>query len=110
VFGLFLHNFIGIIFIVFTIFILVVLISGTLRQKYWAWWGSIIFFLILIISIIITFMNNSYSDILTILSLPERELNTFQRIPLRGYHFILVFGIPLVATIYYIFKSRKDYR
>ena len=55
-------------------------------------------------------MNNSYSDILTILSFPERELNVFQRLALQGYHFILFFGIPLVATIYYIFKSKRHYR
>jgi hypothetical protein len=109
-FGLFLHDFLGTILIVFNIFILVVLIIGTLSRKDWAWWGSILFFLIWMISIIITFLNNSYPEMLTILSFPEREFSTFQRLPLQGYHFILFFSIPLVATIYYIFKSKKHYR
>jgi len=106
-FGIFLHNIKGIVCLEFTLIILVVLIFGSLKQKKWAWWGSILFFLIWIISLLITFMNNSYADILAILSFPAREMSAFQGMPLRSYHFILFFGIPLVATIYLIYKSRR---
>jgi hypothetical protein len=109
-FGIFLHNFEGVMFIELTILILVVLIWGTLKQKKWAWWGSIAFLLIWMISFIITFMNNSYSDMLAILKFPAREMNAFQGMPLQGYHFIIFFGIPLVVTIHFVYKSKKYYR
>ena len=108
-FGVFLYNIEGIMFIEFTLLILFVLIFGTIKRKNWAWWGSISFFSIWIISLIITFMNNSYSDILTILSFPARELDAFQGLPIKGYHFILLFCIPLVATTYFVYKSKKYY-
>jgi len=106
-FGIFLYNMQGIMSIVLTLFILVFLAFGTLNQKKWAWWGSILFFFIWFVSIIITFGSNSYSDILTILSLPKREMDAFQGLPLLGYHFIIFFGIPLITTISLIYKSKK---
>ena len=109
-FGLFLQNITGIMIIEFTLFCLIVLILGTLKQRTWAWWGSILFFLLWLISLIVTFINNSYSDMLTILSFPTREMDVFQGLPLHGYHFILFFGIPLVATIYLVYKSKKHYK
>lgn len=109
-FGVFLYNFQGMVFIELTILVLAVLILGTLKRKNWAWWSSISFFLIWIISFIITFMNNSYSDILTILKFPTPEMNAFQGIPLQGYHFILFLGIPLVVTIHFVYISKKYFR
>ena len=106
-FGILLHNMQGIMFIVFTLFILLVLTFGILNRKKWAWWGSILFFFVWLISIIITFLNNSYLDILAILSFPKREMDVFQSLPLLGYHFVLIFGIPIVLTIIFIYTSKK---
>ena len=108
-FGFFLQNITGMMIIEFTLFCLIVLIWGTFKQRIWAWWGSILFFLLWLISLIVTFINNSYSDMLTILSFPTREMDAFQGLPLQGYHFILFFGIPLVATIYLVCKSKRHY-
>jgi len=81
----------------------IIIIWGTIKQKIWAWWGSISLITALMISLVITCLNNTYSDILTILRFPSREMVAFQGLPLQGYHFIFFFGIPLSATIYLIY-------
>jgi len=85
----------------------IIIIWGTIKQKIWAWWGSISLITALMISLVITCLNNTYSDILTILRFPSREMVAFQGLPLQGYHFIFFFGIPLSATIYLIYKSKR---
>ena len=97
----------GMIFIEFTLIILIVLTLGTLKRKNWAWLSGILFFILLILSIIITSLNNSYADMLNVLSFPVREMNAFQNVPLQGYHFIIFFGIPVVLTVLLIYKSKK---
>jgi hypothetical protein len=108
-FGLFLFNVSGIIIIELTLICLFILIWGTLKQKVWAWWGSILFFLFATISLIITCLNHSYSEILSILNFPAREMEAFQGMPLQSYHFIIFFGIPLMATIWLIYKSKRPF-
>ena len=71
--------------------------------------GEYFIFFIWIISIAITFVNKSYLDILAILNFPETELKAFQGLHLQGYFFIPFFGIPLVATIYFVYKSKRYY-
>jgi len=110
IFGSFLQNMTGIMIIELTLFCLIALILGTLKQRIWAWWGSILFFVLWLISLIVTFINNSYSDILTILSFPTREMDALQGLPLQGYHFVLFFGIPLLVTIYLVYKSKRHYK
>lgn len=106
-FGNLLSNFEGIVGVVFTLIILIILILGTLKQKVWAWWGSILFFMILIVTLIMTFMSNSYSNMLARLKLPTTELNVFQRLPLQGFHIIIFFGIPSVAIGILVYKSKR---
>ena len=106
-FCIFMHNLEGIMLIEVTLIVLIVLIFGTLQGKRWAWWGAMLYFFVWIVSLVITFLNNSFLDMLTILSFPAKEMSVFQRLPLHGYHIIIFFGLPLMVMIIIVYRSKK---
>jgi len=110
VFGVFLYDFTGIVLITISIMILLILLLGTLRQKVWAWLGSLIYFSLLSISTIFTFIRSKYLDILSNMKFDPTEVEALDGIPAQGWHFAVFFGMPLLLTLGLLVHSRLYFK
>ena len=109
-FGKLLIDLKGIIGYDICILILLFLIYGLIKRKYWSWYLSLSFFSVMIISIIITLINYQYSDIIELLGFPKFEKDIFIQLPLQSSYFLIpIIGL-LLITIILIMKTRKHYK
>lgn len=109
-FGKLLIDLKGIIGYDICILILLFLIYGLIKRKYWSWFLSLSFFSVMIISIIITLINYQYSDIIELLGFPKFEKDIFIQLPLQSSYFLIpIIGL-LLITIILIMKTRKHYK
>jgi hypothetical protein len=106
-FGVLLFGLQGILLIDFSIMCLLGLAWGALKLKSWAWWGSLIYFILLILSLILTFSRYSFSDILAGMVFPPTEMEALQGVPLHGLHIAALIGIPLPITCGLIIFSKR---
>lgn len=106
----FINGFLGLLFIDVAVLVLVVLFIGTLKLKKWAWIGVITFFFLMTFSTIFAFLLTDYHVFLEKLNFPAFEVEKFSNIPLKGYHFACIVGIPLLLSTYCIFTSRKFFK
>ncbi|OIO87511.1 MAG: hypothetical protein AUK02_05080 [Anaerolineae bacterium CG2_30_58_95] len=97
-FGVFRFGLQGIILLDIAIACLICLVWGTLRRRRWAWWGAVVFIGSFTLSTIFTLARSSYQAILSGLAFPARELEFLRGIPVQGYHFAVMVGVPLLAT------------
>ena len=98
VFGVFRFGLQGIVLLDISIACLICLIWGTLQRRLWAWWGAVILLGLFTFSTVLTFFRSSYSTILTGLAFPPREIEFLDGLPVQGYHFAILTGIPLLIT------------
>ena len=92
------------------ILLLVLFIYGLIKRKYWSWFLSLSFFLVLIISSLITLNNYQYTDIIELLEFPKFEEDIFIGLPFKSsYFFLSVVGI-LLITVILILRTRKYYK
>ena len=108
-FGKFLNGVPGILVLAVSILIFALLAWGTLKQKLWAWWGSVIWLGIFTLSLVMTFLLNTYSDLLLALAFPRAEVETFENIPLQGYHLAVMAGIPLIVTLLIVISLKPHF-
>ena len=106
-FGVFLVDMAGYGLITFSVIWLAILIWGTILRKRWAWWGALGTFGLLTISSILTLSRYSWADLLSLMKFAETELDALSGMPLQGFHFIPVVGIPLLLTLVVILYSRR---
>lgn len=106
-FGAFAFGFKGIVLLDISILWLVFLTWGTLKQYLWAWWGGLIYLSLLTFSTIRTLVQSSYADMLAGLEFPAREIEFLDGLPLEGYHFAVLAGIPLLISWGLIIFSRR---
>ncbi|MFH1195427.1 MAG: hypothetical protein V1720_06920 [bacterium] len=106
-FGKWLTELNGVMVISSSIIFFVILILGTLNFKLWAWWAAILYFVFFTISLIATFLSSDLIQIITILKLPQKEIDAIRNVPLNGIHLSMFFGIPLFLTFCTIIISRK---
>lgn len=106
-FGRFLTGLPGIVALDLAILLLALLTWGTFRQKAWAWWGSLVYWGAMTLSVTITFASTGYLELLAIARFPAREIEFLDGIPLHGFHLAIFFGLPLLATLGVIFASRR---
>jgi hypothetical protein len=85
---------------------LVGLIWGTLAQRSWAWWGSLLYFASTTVSWIVTLAASTWPDILMALDFPPFETQILRRLPVQGFHFAILAGVPLLLTIGAILRAR----
>ncbi|MGD2177825.1 MAG: hypothetical protein PVG71_08385 [Anaerolineae bacterium] len=97
----------GIALIDVAILCLVGLIWGVLGQRKWAWWGSLLYFGLMTVSLTVTLAISRWSDILTALGFPPFELEILRRVPLQGFHFAILAGVPLLLTMGAILRARQ---
>ena len=109
VFGVFRYSLQGIVLLDFSIVCLVCITWGTLQRRLWAWWASIILFGLFMISTILTFFESSYSAILSGLAFPPREMEFLGGLPVQGYHFSIMVGIPLFITWVIAILSKRHF-
>ncbi len=110
VFGVFVFGLQGILLLDISIACLVCLIWGTWRLRMWAWWGAVIFWGLFTFSTLLTFFRSSYSTILSGLAFPPREIEFLEGLPVQGYHFAVLVGIPLLITWGVAILSRRHFR
>jgi len=108
-FGTFLSGLDGIVALDVAILVLLCLAWGTFKLRAWAWWGSLAYFVGLTTSALFTLGRSSYADILSVLDFPPREMEFLQGLPLHGVHFAVFIGIPLLATLGAIVRSKRHF-
>lgn len=108
-FGTFVTELEGIVLLTASILWLVFLVWGTLRQRAWAWWGALGYFVLLTASTIVTFALARYPDLLARMQFPPTEVEMLQGVPLQGFHLALFFGLPLVLTLVAILRARRHF-
>ncbi len=106
-FGKFLSGVTGILALAASILVFTLLIWGTLKQKLWAWWGSVLWLGIFTLSFAATFVENTYSQLLSALAFPSVEVEIFENIPAQGYHFAILAGIPLCIMLLIAILSKQ---
>jgi len=109
VFGIFAFGLQGILLLDISIACLICLVWGTLRRRLWAWWGAVIFMGLFTFSTLLTFFRASYSTILSGLAFPPREIEFLGGLPVQGYHFAILVGIPLLITWGVAILSRRHF-
>jgi MFS family permease len=109
VFGVLRYGLQGIVLLDLTIACLAFITWGTLQQRPWAWWGSVILLGLFTCSTVLTFCRSSYPVLLAGLAFPPRELEILGGVPAQGYHFALLVGIPLVITWAVTLLSRRHF-
>jgi len=109
VFGVFRYGLQGIILLDVSIACLVCITWGTLRRRLWAWWASVILLGLFMFSTVLTFFRSSYSAILLGLAFPPREMEFLGGLPIQGYHFSILVGIPLFTTWVIAILSKRHF-
>jgi hypothetical protein len=109
-FGMWLTGFPGVLALASSIVILAGLTWGVWRQRMWAWGGSLVYFALLTLSVVVTLLRSSFSDILSLLRLPPAETAMLQGVPLQGAHLAPFIGIPLLITLGVIVRSKRHFR
>jgi hypothetical protein len=109
-FGRFLSGLEGIFLLDFSIACLVCLAWGTIKRRTWAWWGSLVYFALMILSSFLTLLTSSYSDILSKMQFPPTEMEFLGGLPLQGYHFAILTGIPLLITLGVIVLAKRHFK
>jgi len=100
----------GIFLLDLSILCLVLLTWGTLQRRTWAWWGAVVYFGFMTVSWTLTLARSSLMDILLTMGFPPYEMEILQRLPLQGYHFAVVVGIPFLLTLGVIVQSRRYFK
>ena len=108
-FGTLLFDLEGIFLADVAIMCLVCLAWGTLRQKAWAWWGSLLCFVLLTASFVLTLAKTSLADILSGMRFPPTEMEALQGLPFHGFHFAALIGLPLLITVGVVIGSKRHF-
>ena len=108
-FGAWLSGLEGTIALDITILLMAGLAWGTARQKWWAWWGGLVYLGALTASGLTTLLSSSYAEILSALDLPALEMDMLDGMPLTGAHFAVFVGVPLLITLTLFILSRKHF-
>lgn len=108
-FGKFTSGSQGVQLIDLSVIILVLLTWGVLTKKIWAWGGSVLYFLIMILTSTITFLRNPLKDLFTSTKFAPLEQEILLKMPFQGYHFLIFFSIPLIITLIILIKSKPHF-
>jgi hypothetical protein len=106
-FGVWLFGLPGIVVIDVAIMLLVCLLWGVLKLRKWAWWGSLIYFGLIIPSVLLTLAGSSLPDILSKTKFAPIEMEALGGMPLHGIHLAMLIGIPLLMTLGLLVVSRR---
>ncbi len=89
---------------------MVVLLFGVYKRHRWAWWGSLIYFGLLLANTIMTLFQVSFLELIAITQFPPTEIDILQEMPVQSYHLIVFFGLPLFFSLFAIVVSKKQFK
>jgi len=108
-FGTFVSGLEGICLLDAAMMCLALLSWGLLRLRSWAWWGSLLYFVALGSSSVITLARHNTKDLLFALNLPARELEFLGGLKVSGMHLAGLVAIPLLAMLGLLVRSRRHF-
>ena len=82
---------------------------GNREDEKWAWWGNLIFLLLMMISATTAFLSVDPATILEDIKFPTFEMEILKNVPIQGYHLAVMIGLPLLITLIFQISSRKDH-
>jgi hypothetical protein len=85
---------------------LVLLVWGVLKQRRWAWWGSLLGFATLTVSWLFTLSTSTWQDVLDALDFPAFERELMHQVPLQGHHLAILAAAPLLLTLVAILRAK----
>lgn len=101
----------GVYYVSSAVFILAILTYGFWKRHFWAFWGLIIYYLLMLISIITTFSKYSLPDIINLLNFPPFEqshlisvfsiLSNFNLTALLGSFLVIIIGLTIYSRKYF---------
>jgi len=106
-FGRFLIDFKGILSYDLCILLMFLLICGLIKRKYWSWLLSVSFFVLMIISTAMTFINYQYVTIIELMEFPELKNNIFTKLPVKSSHLLVATTGLFLITIIVIIGSKS---
>ncbi|MFC2029135.1 hypothetical protein ACFLWA_00220 [Chloroflexota bacterium] len=109
-FGAWIYGLHGIACLAVSVLLMLFLAWGLVRQRPWAWWGSLTLLTVLTVSSVLTLSRSSFSDILGAIHFPPTELALSSGIPIQGLHLTPFVGIPLLVTIALLLYSGRYFR
>jgi hypothetical protein len=85
------------------------LVWGVLRRRVWSWWGSLLYFATITLSVTMSLFKSSLSDMLSPMRFAPTEMRLLEGIPLQGIHFIPFVAIPLLITILLLIRAKRHF-
>jgi hypothetical protein len=104
-FGRYLFDLPAIVALDGAVMVLILLTWGVFKRKRWAWWGSVIYLGLFLISAASTFLSVDPMTIFEGMKLTGLEWEVVQNIPLEGYHLVLLLLVPVLPTFLLILFS-----
>lgn len=109
-FGRFVFGLRGILLLDLAIACLICLTWGTIRRRAWAWWGSLAYFVLMALSSLLTLLKSRYLDMLSMMRFPPTEIEFLDGLPVQGYHFAVLIGIPLLMTLGVLILAKRHFK
>jgi hypothetical protein len=106
--GALLYGLEGIVVLDLAVVVLGLLLWGLARLKRWAWWGALIY-LVLLTASTLSLARFSWAELLAVLRLPPTEMRALSGIPLHGLHLALLLALPLLGTLVLLLVARRYY-
>jgi hypothetical protein len=106
-FGKFAFKLQGYFLLDLSILFLACMLWGMMKGKQWAWWGTLIYLLLMTASTTISFLSVNPVTILENLNFPAYEQEILRNVPVQGYHLALMIDLPMLITLTYKILSKK---
>jgi hypothetical protein len=108
-FGRFVYGMDGLVLLDAAILCLAALVWGVLKRQVWAWWGGLIYSVVMTVSTLWSLAATRYAELLAGLDFPARELEILDGLPFEGTHFAALAGVPLLATLVLLVRSKRHF-
>lgn len=90
------------------ILLLGILMYGIIRIKKWAWWGSLVYLSLLVISATMSFSRYSFYEIIQMMELPAYEMEFINQMALlHNFHLVGLVAIPLIVALCLLIFSKR---
>lgn len=109
-FGILLVDLPGILALDVTFLLIGILIWGLARLKVWAWWGTLLIFVFLAASTLLTLPRYTVGSILTMMRFAPLEVEAFSHLPFLGVSPTLVAVLPLLTMLGLISWTYRHFR
>jgi len=102
-FGTWLIGLQGISCLAGSIMVFLLLTWGIYQQDKWAWWATMVWLMLLLMSAVITLINTDWLGLLAIIGFPAYEIDLLKNVPVEGWHLAIFFGFPMGGLLIMLF-------